>query len=108
MVLEALDELVVGQARRVLGTRGLRRGAVVAHGGVVNRNRASSTTPGDYDRAMPQFQKGAEERIVSAEEYGRGYLERDGMVVRKRAYVLIRELEDGRYLVRVAPQPQQV
>jgi len=55
---------------------------------------------------MPQYQKLAEERIVTREELERGYLERAGLVVRKRRYELIRELPDGRFLVR-APQPQQ-
>jgi hypothetical protein len=50
---------------------------------------------------MPQFQKGVEERVVSEEEYARGYFEREGMTVRKRSYVLIRRLEDGNYLVRL-------
>ena len=54
---------------------------------------------------MPQFQKGVEERVVSAEEYARGYFERDGLIVRKRAYVLVRRLEDGNYLVRLDQTP---
>ena len=60
----------------------------------------------DYHRDMPQYQKLAEERIVTREELERGYLERAGLVVRKRRYELIRELPDGRFLVR-APQPEQ-
>jgi hypothetical protein len=52
---------------------------------------------------MPQYRKLAEERVVTREELDRGYFERDGIVVRKRRYELIRELPDGRYLVR-APQ----
>jgi hypothetical protein len=52
---------------------------------------------------MPQYRKLAEERVVTREELERGYFERDGIVVRKRRYELIRELPDGRYLVR-APQ----
>jgi hypothetical protein len=58
----------------------------------------------DYHRVMAQYQKLAEERIVTREELERGYFERDGLVIRKRRYELIRELPDGRYLVR-APQP---
>jgi hypothetical protein len=52
---------------------------------------------------MPEYQRGVKEFIVSAEQYRRGYLERDGMVVKKREYELIRELPDGNYLVR-APE----
>jgi hypothetical protein len=54
---------------------------------------------------VPQYRKVTEERIVTREQYEQGYLERDGLVVRKRRYELIRELPDGRYLVR-APEPQ--
>jgi hypothetical protein len=61
----------------------------------------------DYHRGMPQYQKLAEERIVTREELERGYLERDGLVIRKRRYELIRELPDGRFLVRAPQQPQQ-
>jgi hypothetical protein len=54
---------------------------------------------------MPQYRKLAEERVVTREELERGYLERDGLVIRKRRYELIRELPDGRYLVRAPQQP---
>lgn len=53
---------------------------------------------------MPQYKNVREERIVTAEQYAQGYLERNGMVIRKRPYELIRELPDGTYLVRV-PEP---
>jgi hypothetical protein len=57
---------------------------------------------------MAQYQKVAEERIVTREELERGFFERDGLVVRKRRYEVIRELEDGRFLVRASqPPPQQ-
>ena len=49
---------------------------------------------------MPQYRKVTEERIVTREQYEQGYLERDGLVVKKRPYELIRELPDGTYLVR--------
>jgi hypothetical protein len=52
---------------------------------------------------MPEFQKAVKELIVTAEQYRRGYLDRDGMVVKKKEYELIRELPDGNYLVR-APE----
>jgi hypothetical protein len=51
-----------------------------------------------------------EERVVSREEYEQGYIERDGMTIRRRRYELIKELPDGRYLVRAAEPaspPQQ-
>jgi hypothetical protein len=105
MVVEALDEVVVRQVRRILGdcTKGLRSG-LVAHGRSEAESVRSHKRPGDYDRTMPQHQKGVQERIVTAEEYARGYFERDGMVVRRRQYELIRRLPDGTYLVR-APEP---
>ena len=53
---------------------------------------------------MPQSKNVREERVVTREQLEQGYLERDGLVVRKRPYELIRELPDGRYLVR-APEP---
>jgi hypothetical protein len=56
---------------------------------------------------MPQYKKIAEERVVTREELERGYLEREGMVIRKRRYEVIRELPDGRFLVRPAEQPPQ-
>ena len=62
----------------------------------------------DYDRNVPQYRKMGEERVVTREEFERGYFERDGIVVRKRRYELIRELPDGRYLVRAPGQaPEQ-
>jgi hypothetical protein len=71
----------------------------------------TSAKPGvralDYDRFMPQYRKVTEERIVTREEYERGYLERDGLVVRKRRYQLIKELPDGTYLVRASEQPKR-
>jgi len=57
---------------------------------------------------VPQYRKVTEERIVTREQYEQGYLERDGLVIRKRRYELIRELPDGRYLVRVSDDhPEQ-
>jgi hypothetical protein len=53
---------------------------------------------------MMQYRNAPDERIVTPEQYGQGYLEREGMVVRKRRYELIRKLPDGNYLVR-APEP---
>ncbi len=53
---------------------------------------------------MVQYRSAPEERVVTPEQYGQGYLERDGMVVKKRPYELIRRLPDGNYLVR-APEP---
>jgi hypothetical protein len=53
---------------------------------------------------MPQYRNAPEERIVTREQYEAGYLERDGLVVRKRRYELIRKLEDGTYLVRAPEQ----
>lgn len=55
---------------------------------------------------MPQYQKGVKELVITAEQFERGYLERDGMVVKKRPYELIEKLADGTYLVR-APEPNQ-
>jgi hypothetical protein len=49
---------------------------------------------------MPQFKPAPEERVVTEEQYGQGYLVRDGMVVQMRPYELIRKLPDGTYLVR--------
>ena len=57
---------------------------------------------------MPQYRKNTEERIVTREQFEQGYFERDGFVVRKRRYELIKELPDGRYLVRAPGQaPEQ-
>ena len=59
---------------------------------------------------MPQYKNMREERVVSREEYEQGYIERDGMTIRRRRYELIKELPDGRYLVRAAEPaspPQQ-
>ena len=53
---------------------------------------------------MPQYKNVREERVVTEEQYNAGYIERDGMTVRKRPYELIRKLDDGTYLVR-APEP---
>jgi hypothetical protein len=50
---------------------------------------------------MPQHQKSYQELVVTKEQYGQGYLERDGLVIKKRPYELIRELPDGNYVVRV-------
>jgi hypothetical protein len=44
---------------------------------------------------------------VSPEQYSQGYLERDGVVIRKRRYELVRKLADGNYLVRAHKAPQQ-
>lgn len=57
-----------------------------------------------YDQPVPQHQKGVKELVLTQEQYDRGYLDRDGMVVQKRPYDLIRKLPDGNYLVR-APDP---
>lgn len=54
---------------------------------------------------MGRYERVAEERIVTREELERGYFERDGLVIRKRRYELIRELPDGRFLVRAPQQP---
>jgi hypothetical protein len=53
---------------------------------------------------MPQYRPAPLEQVVTAEEYARGYLERDGLVIRKRPYELIRRLPDGTYLVRAPEQ----
>jgi hypothetical protein len=53
---------------------------------------------------MVQYRNAPEERVVTAEQYAQGYLVRDGMVVKKLPYELIRRLPDGTYLVR-APEP---
>jgi len=55
---------------------------------------------------MPQYQRLAEERVVTREEYEHGFLQREGLVIRKRRYELIRELPDGRFLVRVPGQQE--
>ena len=60
-----------------------------------------------YDRRMPQYRKVTEERIVTREQFKQGYFERDGFSVKKRPYELIRELPDGRYLVRAPEPPKQ-
>ena len=46
-------------------------------------------------QGMVQYRSAPEERVVTAEQYAQGYLERDGMVVKKRPYELIRRLPDG-------------
>jgi hypothetical protein len=56
---------------------------------------------------VPQYRNVTEERVVTREQFEQGYLERDGLVVRKRRYELIRELPDGRLLVRMAEKPEQ-
>jgi hypothetical protein len=56
---------------------------------------------------MPQYRKVTEERIVTREQFKQGYFERDGFSVKKRPYELIRELPDGRYLVRAPEPPKQ-
>jgi hypothetical protein len=53
------------------------------------------------------YKSAPEERIVSPEQYADGYLERDGLVFKKRPYELIRKLPDGNYLVRAPEQPQK-
>ena len=73
---------------------------------------APSRRPGTAKRSstiafVPQYRNVTEERIVTREQYEQGYLERDGLVVRKRRYELIRELPDGRLLVRAAAKPDQ-
>ncbi len=55
---------------------------------------------------MVQYKSAPNERIVTAEQYAQGYLERDGLVIKKRPYELIRRLPDGNYLVRAPEQPQ--
>jgi hypothetical protein len=59
---------------------------------------------------MPQYQNIPKEQIVTRDQLDEGYLERNGLVFRKRKYVVIRELEDGRFLVQVqapdAPEQQ--
>lgn len=60
--------------------------------------------PVPYDPGMVEYRKAAQERVVTPEQYGQGYLVRDGMVVKKLRYELIRRLPDGNYLVR-APEP---
>jgi hypothetical protein len=55
---------------------------------------------------MPQYKNVREERVVTREELERGYWERDGITMRKRQWELIRQLPDGRYLVR-APEPEK-
>ena len=56
---------------------------------------------------MVQYRPAPEERVVTEEQYGQGYLVRDGMVVRKLKYELIRRLPDGNYLVRAPEPPKQ-
>jgi hypothetical protein len=56
---------------------------------------------------MPQFKPAPEERVVTEEQYGQGYLVRDGMVVQMRPYELIRKLPDGTYLVRAPDTKKQ-
>lgn len=56
---------------------------------------------------MPQYKPAPEERVVTAEQYGQGYLVRDGMVVQMRPYELIRKLPDGTYLVRAPDTPKK-
>jgi hypothetical protein len=75
----------------------------------VNPIDADGTSTAEYDRGMPQYQNIPKEQIVTRDQLDEGYLERNGLVFRKRKYVVIRELEDGRFLVRVhAPeQPEQ-
>src|SRR5262249_40104504 len=80
--------------------------------GVGRRGRTSSSAPARRQQRstidlVPQYRSVTEERIVTREQYEHGYLERDGLVVRKRRYELIRELPDGRLLVRVAAKPEQ-
>jgi hypothetical protein len=55
---------------------------------------------------MPQYKNVREERVVTRDQLDDGYLERDGMTVRRRKWELIRQLPDGRYLVR-APEPEK-
>jgi hypothetical protein len=50
-----------------------------------------------------QHRLAPKERVVTPEQYAQGYFERDGMVVKRRPFELIRRLPDGNYLVR---QPQ--
>ena len=56
---------------------------------------------------MVQYSPAPEERVVTEEQYGQGYLVRDGMVVQRRPYELIRKLPDGTYLVRAPDTPKQ-
>jgi hypothetical protein len=71
---------------------------------------SAGPVPADYDRGMPQYQNIPKEQIVTRDQLDEGYLERNGLVFRKRKYVVIRELEDGRFLVQVqapdAPEQQ--
>jgi hypothetical protein len=55
---------------------------------------------------MPKYQNIPKEQIVTRDQLDEGYLERNGLVFRKRKYVVIRELEDGRFLVQV-PVPEE-
>src|SRR5207247_553108 len=55
--------------------------------------------------SVPKHQKSVKELVVTQEQYDQGYLERDGVVIRKRAYELIRRLPDGTYLVRAPEAP---
>ena len=54
---------------------------------------------------MAQYRKIAEERIVTRDQLGQGYIERDGLVIKKRQYEVIRELPDGTFLVRAPAEP---
>ena len=56
---------------------------------------------------MVQYRPAPEERIVTEQQYGQGYLVRDGMVVKRLKYELIRRLPDGTYLVRAPETPKQ-
>jgi hypothetical protein len=53
---------------------------------------------------MPAYRPAPDEQVVSAEQYAQGYLERNGLVIKKRPYDLIRRLPDGNYVVR-SPAP---
>ena len=44
---------------------------------------------------MVQYKSAPNERIVTPEQYGQGYLEREGLVIKKRPYELIRRPRTG-------------
>jgi hypothetical protein len=56
---------------------------------------------------VPQHQKSYQELVVSPQQYSEGYLEREGVVIRKRQYELVRKLADGNYLVRAHRAPEK-
>jgi hypothetical protein len=55
---------------------------------------------------VPAYRPAPDEQVVSAEQYAQGYLERNGLVIKKRPYELIRRLPDGNYVVRAPAAPK--